>query len=102
MAQLAGVSVRTLHHYDEVGLLVASTRTAAGHRAYSAGDVERLREVLAYRRLDFGLREIADLVDDPATDAVAHLCRLRGTTRLIAAIVKLRVPARWALARRSG
>lgn len=55
-----------------------SARTSAGYRAYSAGDVERLREVLAYRRLGFGLREIADLVDDPATDAVAHLHRLRG------------------------
>lgn len=39
--------------------------------------MERLREVLAYRRLGFGLREIADLVDDPTTDAVAHLHRLR-------------------------
>src|SRR5439155_23641222 len=48
------------------------------YRAYSAGDVERLREVLAYRRLGFGLREIADLVDDPATDADEHLSRLRG------------------------
>ncbi len=78
VAELAGVTVRTLHHYDEIGLLQPSTRTAAGYRAYSAGDVERLREVLAYRRLGFGLREIADLVDDPATDAVAHLRRLRG------------------------
>ncbi|GAB3837845.1 MerR family transcriptional regulator [Micromonospora andamanensis] len=78
VAELAGVSVRTLHHYDEIGLLEPSTRTTAGHRAYSADDVERLREVLAYRRLGFGLREIADLVDDPTTDAVAHLCRLRG------------------------
>ncbi|MEV4346792.1 MerR family transcriptional regulator [Actinoplanes sp. NPDC049596] len=78
VAELAGVTVRTLHHYDEIGLLRPSTRTAAGHRAYSAGDVERLREVLAYRRLGFGLREIAALVDDPATDAVAHLRRLRG------------------------
>jgi DNA-binding transcriptional MerR regulator len=78
VAELAGVTVRTLHHYDEIGLLQPSTRTAAGYRAYSAGDVERLREVLAYRRLGFGLREIADLVDDPATDAVAHLLRLRG------------------------
>jgi DNA-binding transcriptional MerR regulator len=66
-----------LHHYDEIGLVQPSSRTAAGYRAYSAGDVERLREVLAYRRLGFGLREIADLVDDPATDAVAHLRRLR-------------------------
>lgn len=77
VAELAGVTVRTLHHYDEIGLLQPSTRTVAGYRAYSAADVERLREVLAYRRLGFGLREIADLVDDPATDAVAHLRRLR-------------------------
>lgn len=78
VAELAGVTVRTLHHYDEIGLVRPSARNAAGYRAYSAGDVERLREVLAYRRLGFGLREIADLVDDPATDAVAHLRRLRG------------------------
>ncbi|WP_209441063.1 MerR family transcriptional regulator [Streptomyces violaceorubidus] len=78
MAVLAGVSVRTLHHYDEIGLVRPSARTAAGYRAYSADDVERLREVLAYRRLGFPLRDIADLVDDPATDTVAHLRRLRG------------------------
>ncbi len=78
VAELAGVSVRTLHHYDEIGLMRPSARTSAGYRAYSAVDVERLREVLTYRRLGFGLREIADLVDDPATDTVAHLRRLRG------------------------
>ncbi|MFE9339002.1 MerR family DNA-binding transcriptional regulator [Streptomyces sp. NPDC007063] len=78
VAELAGVSVRTLHHYDRIGLVPPSARTAAGYRAYSASDIERLREVLGYRRLGFGLREIADLVDDPATDAVAHLRRLRG------------------------
>ncbi|MFH8935470.1 MerR family transcriptional regulator [Streptomyces griseosporeus] len=78
MAGLAGVSVRTLHHYDEIGLVRPSARTPAGYRAYAPGDVERLREVLGYRRLGFALREIAALVDDPATDAVAHLRRLRG------------------------
>jgi DNA-binding transcriptional MerR regulator len=77
VAELAGMTVRALHHYDEIGLVRPSARTAAGYRAYSAGDVERLRDVLAYRRLGFGLREIADLVDDPSTDAVAHLRRLR-------------------------
>lgn len=77
-AELAGVTVRTLHHYDEIGLLQPSARNGAGYRVYSADDMERLREVLAYRRLGFGLREIAALVDDPATDAVAHLRRLRG------------------------
>ncbi|WP_405145888.1 MerR family transcriptional regulator [Nocardia salmonicida] len=66
VAELAGVSVRTLHHYDEIGLVQPSTRIAAGYRAYSADDVERLREVLAYRRLGVGLREIADLVEDPS------------------------------------
>ena len=44
VARLAGVTVRTLHHYDEIGLVRPSARTAAGYRAYSAGDVERLRE----------------------------------------------------------
>src|ERR1700731_2939340 len=78
LAGLAGVTVRTLHHYDEIGLVRPSARTAAGYRAYSAGDVERLREVLAYRRLGFGLREAADLAGDPSADAVAHLRRLRG------------------------
>ncbi|MFE9404122.1 MerR family transcriptional regulator [Streptomyces sp. NPDC006530] len=78
VAGLAGVSVRTLHHYDEIGLVRPSARTAAGYRAYSAHDVERLREVLAYRRLGFGLREVAELVGDPSIDAVAHLRRLRG------------------------
>jgi DNA-binding transcriptional MerR regulator len=78
VAELAGVTIRTLHHYDEIGLLRPSARTGVGYRAYSANDVERLREVLTYRRLGFGLREIADLVDDPATDTVAHLRRLRG------------------------
>jgi DNA-binding transcriptional MerR regulator len=78
VAELAGVTVRTLHHYDAVGLVQPSARTAAGYRAYSAGDVERLREVLAYRRLGFGLKEIAELVGDPSADAVARLRRLRG------------------------
>ncbi|TCJ97663.1 DNA-binding transcriptional MerR regulator [Nocardia alba] len=78
VAELAGVSVRTLHHYDEIGLVRPSARTSGGYRAYSADEVEQLREVLVYRRLGFGLREIADLITDPSTDAIAHLHRLRG------------------------
>ncbi|MFJ4945515.1 MerR family DNA-binding transcriptional regulator [Streptomyces albidoflavus] len=81
VAELAGVSVRTLHHYDRIGLVRPSARTPAGYRAYRAGDMERLREVLAYRRLGFGLREVAELVDDPCADALAHLHRLRGLLR---------------------
>jgi DNA-binding transcriptional MerR regulator len=78
VARLAGVTVRTLHHYDEIGLVRPSARTPAGYRAYSPGDVERLREALAYRRLGFSLREVTDLVSDPSADAAAHLRRLRG------------------------
>ncbi|MFF3350775.1 MerR family DNA-binding transcriptional regulator [Streptomyces sp. NPDC002779] len=78
VAELAGVSVRTLHHYDAIGLVRPSARTAAGYRAYAADDVQRLRQVLAYRRLGFGLREVAALVDDASTDVVAHLRQLRG------------------------
>ncbi|MFI9771204.1 methyltransferase domain-containing protein [Streptomyces sp. NPDC052415] len=78
VAELAGVSVRTLHHYDAIGLVHPSARTPAGYRAYAADDVQRLRQVLAYRQLGFGLREIAHLVNDPTADTVAHLHHLRG------------------------
>ena len=78
LAELAGVTVRTLHHYDEIGLVRPSARTRAGYRAYAPGDAERLRQVLTYRRLGFGLREVAELVSDPDADAVAHLRRQRG------------------------
>src|SRR5690242_18584798 len=77
VAELAGISVRTLHHYDDIGLVRPSARTVSGYRAYSAQDVERLRQVLGYRRLGFALPEIAELVDDPHTDTTAHLHRLR-------------------------
>jgi DNA-binding transcriptional MerR regulator len=77
LAELAGVTVRTLHHYDEIGLVQPSRRSAAGYRAYSAADVERLRQVLVYRRLGFGLREVAEMVTDPSADMVAHLRRQR-------------------------
>jgi DNA-binding transcriptional MerR regulator len=77
VARLVGISVRTLHHYDEIGLVVPSSRTAAGYRTYSAADVERLYSVLSYRALGFPLEEIQVLLDDPSVDAVAHLSRQR-------------------------
>ncbi|WP_461166451.1 MerR family transcriptional regulator [Tsukamurella serpentis] len=73
IARLTGVSVRTLHHYDEIGLVPPSARTSAGYRAYSDADVERLHRVLTYRELGFPLEQIATLLDDPAADAMAHL-----------------------------
>jgi MerR family transcriptional regulator, thiopeptide resistance regulator len=77
LAELAGVTVRTLHHYDEIGLLHPSERTAAGYRLYTPDDVTRLQHVVVYRRLGFALEEIALLLDDPEADVAAHLRRQR-------------------------
>lgn len=73
VARLAGVTVRTLHHYDEVGLVRPSGRTDAGYRLYEAADLGRLRDVLSYRELGFTLEQIARILDDPQGDTVSHL-----------------------------
>jgi DNA-binding transcriptional MerR regulator len=65
VARSAGVTVRTLHHYDEIGLLPPSGRSTAGYRQYDDRDLERLQEVLFYRELGFGLDEIMALVSVP-------------------------------------
>ena len=78
VADLAGVTIRTLHHYDEIGLLSPSGRSAAGYRIYEEPDLERLQQILFYRELGFALEETATIVDDPRTDAVGHLQRQRG------------------------
>lgn len=72
-ARLVGITVRTLHHYDQIGLVVPSGRTATGYRVYDDADVERLHRVLTYRELGFSLEQIATLLDDPSADAMAHL-----------------------------
>jgi MerR family transcriptional regulator, thiopeptide resistance regulator len=74
-AALAGVTVRTLHHYDRIGLLSPSERTAAGYRRYTPSDLDRLHRVLVYRELGFPLEEVATLLDDPDADPAAHLRR---------------------------
>ena len=68
VARLAHVSVRTLHHYDRIGLVRPSTRTAAGYRLYATEDLERLQTVLLYKELGFGLGEIRDLLAEPGFD----------------------------------
>jgi len=78
VAALSGVTIRTLHHYDEVGLLSPVGRSAAGYRIYEDRDLERLQRILFYRELGFTLDEISTIVDDPRTDALGHLRRQRG------------------------
>ncbi|GAA3872614.1 MerR family transcriptional regulator [Streptomyces sp. NPDC003631] len=75
VAGFAGVTVRTLHHYDEIGLLVPGERTHAGHRRYGDADLDRLQQILFYRELGFPLEEVAALLDDPDADPRVHLRR---------------------------
>ncbi|MFK0106505.1 MerR family transcriptional regulator [Streptomyces sp. NPDC091217] len=75
VAGFAGVTVRTLHHYDEIGLLAPGGRSTAGHRRYGDADLDRLQRILFYRELGFPLDEVAVLLDDPDADPRAHLRR---------------------------
>ena len=65
LAERTGLSVRALHHYEEIGLLVPSGRTESGHRLYSDEDVLRLQQVTSLRSLGFSLGEVKECLDDP-------------------------------------
>jgi DNA-binding transcriptional MerR regulator len=73
LARLAGVNVRTLHHYDHVGLLKPSARMAAGYRLYGEVDLLRLQQILFFKELDFPLADIQAILDDPGFDQVQAL-----------------------------
>ncbi|HWE33114.1 MAG TPA: MerR family transcriptional regulator [Solirubrobacteraceae bacterium] len=77
VAELAGVTVRLLHHYDEIGVLSPSGRSEAAYRLYSFADLERLQEILIWRALGFPLAEIKALLDDGAYDRAQALRRQR-------------------------
>lgn len=81
VARLAGVSVRTLHHYDSIGLLVPRIRTAAGYRLYTDSDLFRLQQILICRELGLSLEEIRRLLDDPRFDRKAALLDQRECLR---------------------
>jgi DNA-binding transcriptional MerR regulator len=63
LAKETGLTVRTLHHYDEIGLLVATSRSESDYRLYSPTDVERLQQILSLRQLGFTLKKIKELLD---------------------------------------
>ena len=66
--KLTGVTVRTLHYYDEIGLLKPSQVTESGYRLYSDGDLELLQQILFFRELDFSLGDIREIMGNPAYD----------------------------------
>ena len=73
VAKMARVSVRTLHHYDHIGLLEPAARSAAGYRLYEEPDLLRLQQILFFKELDLPLSEIRDVLDDPEFDQVEAL-----------------------------
>jgi DNA-binding transcriptional MerR regulator len=73
VATLASVSVRTLHHYDELGLLTPSVRSGAGYRLYSDADVATLQQVLFFKELGFALGDIVKIMHDPKFDRLEAL-----------------------------
>ncbi len=86
LARRTGLTVRTLHHYDEVGLLRPSLRAESGHRLYTARDVARLQQVLSLRALGFSLEETRACLDgadfSPLEVIRLHIGRLRGQIEL--------------------
>ena len=81
LARRTGLTVRTLHHYDEIGLLRPSLHTDTGHRLYTADDVARLQQVMSLRQLGFSLEEIRACLDRPGFSPLEviqrHVARLR-------------------------
>ena len=98
-ARIARVTIRTLHHYDAVGLLVPHARSAAGYRLYTDADLHRLYQILFYREVGFSLEEIRSILDGEEDEA-SHLRRqeehlLKEQSRLAAMLsaVKARLRA---------
>jgi DNA-binding transcriptional MerR regulator len=81
LARRTGLTVRTLHHYDEIGLLKPSLHTGAGYRLYTGADVARLQQVISLRQLGFSLEEIRDCLTRPDFSPLEviglHRARLR-------------------------
>ena len=73
VSRLTGVSVRTLHHYDAIGLLKPTRVTEAGYRLYDDTALGRLQSILLFRELQFPLKEIGEILDSPGFDAMEAL-----------------------------
>ena len=68
VAKLSGVTVRTLHYYDQIGLLHPSETTDAGYRIYNAKDLETLQQILFFKELDFPLSDIKEIMSSEGYD----------------------------------
>ena len=75
VSELTGVSIRTLQYYDQIGLLQPSARTEAGYRLYGDEDLEKLRQILLFRELEFPLKEIREIISLPEAEQHAVLSK---------------------------
>lgn len=73
VAELSGVTVRTLQYYDQIGLLVPSEVTEVGYRIYHEEDLDRLQQILFFRELEFPLKKIKDIMNNPSYDRLEAL-----------------------------
>ncbi|MEH0060029.1 MerR family transcriptional regulator [Auritidibacter ignavus] len=76
-AALVGVSVRTLHHWDDISLVAPKYRSRSGYRAYDSDDIDRIHRVLVYRELGLSLASIQKILDDPTVDEDQQLRQQR-------------------------
>ncbi|AOR23385.1 MerR family transcriptional regulator [Clostridium taeniosporum] len=73
IANMVGVSVRTLHYYDQIGLLKPDTITITGYRLYTEKDLEKLQQILFFKELDFSLKQIKNIIENPGFDRMHAL-----------------------------
>ena len=101
VAALSGVTVRTLHHYDQIGILSPGRQSPNGYRRYEGCDLDKLRQILFYRELGFPLEEVATILKDAPAEQSVHLRRQHRLLRdriarleRIAAVVEKEMEAR--------
>ena len=82
ICKITGVSVRTLHHYDAIGLLKPASVTEAGYRLYDDSSLQRLHAILLLKELQFSLKEIKEILDAPGFDPMEALAQQIGLLEL--------------------
>lgn len=75
VSRITGVSVRTLHHYDAIGLLKPTAVTEAGYRLYDDAALKRMQSILLFRELQFPLKDIKRILDAPDFDPMTALAQ---------------------------
>ena len=86
VSKLTGISVRTLHHYDQIGLLKPTKVTESGYRLYDETALKRLQAILFFRELEFPLKQIGEILDRPGFDFSSALAPVGASGRAAAKV----------------